>query len=85
MDKIYLCNHVKLEILNICGLSTNRSYNLDGSISLVSLGYDDKTRCKLLEDRLRVIAKHYNTGKSISSGIISNNFTVNQCIKLVLT
>ncbi len=85
MDKIYLCNHIKLEILNVCGLATNRSYNLAGSVPLASLGYDDKASCKLLEDRLRLIVTQYNTGKLISSGIISNNFTVSECIRLVLT
>jgi hypothetical protein len=85
MDKIYLCNHIKLEILSICGLSTARSYNLEGHTPLFALGYDDKTHCKVLENRLQVLATHYNTGRLISSGSISRDFTVSQCIQLVLT
>ena len=84
MDKIYLSNHVKLEILDICGQSTARSYNLKGNTALFALGYDELVHSGVLKNRLQVLAKHYNTGKSISSGIISKYLTVSQCIQLVL-
>jgi hypothetical protein len=84
MDKIYLSNHIKLEILNICGRSTTKSYNLEGNTPLFTLGYDNKMHCKVLEDRLQTLATYYKTGKSIPSGVISKDLTVSQCIQLVL-
>jgi hypothetical protein len=84
MDKIYLNNHIKLEILNICGLSNIKSYDLAGSTILHTLGYNDNAHCKLLEQKLQEIALYYNTGKLIGIGVISNKFTVSQCVQLIL-
>ncbi|HTH83282.1 MAG TPA: hypothetical protein VL490_10125 [Mucilaginibacter sp.] len=84
MDKIYLSNHIKLEILSICGQSTSKSYNLEGNTPLFTLGYDDTPHCKMLEKKLQMLATYYKTGKSIPSGVISKNLTVSQCIQLVL-
>lgn len=85
MDKIFMCNQVKLEILNICGLPTAKSYNLEGDTPLFTLGYaSNNAYCRALENKLRAIAAQYQTGKQILLGTISKDFTVNQCIKLVL-
>jgi hypothetical protein len=84
MDKIYITNHVKLEILNICGISTVQPYNLNGHTALFTLGFSKVSLCKILESRLQEIALQYDTGKSIIPNSISPNFTVNQCIELVM-
>jgi hypothetical protein len=84
MDKIYITNHVKLEILTVSGLSTTQPYNLNGFTSLYTLGYNNMPHCKLLEERLQIIAAQYNTGKSIKPDTISADFTVNQCVELVM-
>jgi hypothetical protein len=84
MDKIYITNHVKLEILNICGISTVRPYNLNGYTALFTLGLSNASHCKILESRLQEIALQYDTGKSIIPNSILPNFTVNQCIELVM-
>ena len=84
MNKIYLSNHIKLEILNICGLPTARSYNLEGNTHLYTLGYEDSTHCKQLEDKLKVIAADYRPDQHIKIGNISKEFTVSDCIQLVL-
>ena len=85
MDKVYITNHVKSEILNICGLPTIRPYNLNGFASLFSLGINNNADCEKLEGKLQSIAFQYETGKMISPNTISKDFTVNQCIKLVLS
>lgn len=85
MDKIFICNQVKLEILNISGLLTTKPYNLEGGTPLFNLGYTDNDRhCRTLEYKLQAIAAQYQTGRQILAGSISKNFTVNECIKLVL-
>jgi hypothetical protein len=84
MDKIYITNHVKLEILNICGLSNLKPYNLNGFTSLFTLGFCTLPQYKLLEDKLQEIAAQYNTGKSVIPDTISSDFTVNECVKLII-
>jgi hypothetical protein len=84
MDKIYVSNHIKLDILNICGQPTVKSYNLEGNTQLSSLGYQYTLHSKALEEHLQKIAIFYNTGKLIPTGIIYDNFTVNECIRMVL-
>jgi hypothetical protein len=84
MDKIYITNHVKLEILNICGISTVQPYNLNGYTALFTLGFSKASHCKMLESKLQEIAVQYNTGKSIIPNSISSNLTVNQCVELVM-
>lgn len=84
MDKIYITNHVKLEILNICGISTIQPYNLNGYTALFALGFSSTSHCKILENKLQEIALQYNTGKSITPNSISTNLTVNQCVELVM-
>ena len=84
MDKVYITNHVKLEILNICGLSGIRPYNLNGFTPLFTLGFSTMPQCKLLEEKLQEIAAQYNTGKSITPDTISFYFTVNECVELIM-
>ena len=84
MDKIYMSNQIKLEILNICGHPTVGSYNLDGKTALAVLGYHSQIHFKMLEDKLQTLATYYNTGKIITPGVISKDFTVNECIRLIL-
>lgn len=85
MDKIYITNHVKSEILNICGLPAVRPYNLNGFTPLFTLGINNKISCKILESKLRLIAAQYETGKNIAPDTISTDFTVNQCVELVMS
>jgi hypothetical protein len=85
MDKIYLSNHIKLEILNICGLPSARSYNLAGTTPLYTLGFENKQHCRQLEEKLQAMSIDYNTGRSIGAGVISKELTVSQCIQLIIT
>lgn len=85
IDKVYITNHVKLEILNICGLSSIKPYNLNGLTSLFTLGFNTKPKCKQLEGKLQEIAAEYNTGKLIRPDTISSDFTINQCVELIMT
>ncbi|MDB5030597.1 hypothetical protein [Mucilaginibacter sp.] len=84
MEKIYITNQVKLEILNIGGLASTQPYNLNGFTPLFTLGYSNFPHCKILEDRLQSIAIQYNTGKLILPDSISEDLTVKQCIELVM-
>jgi hypothetical protein len=84
MDKIFISNQIKLEILKICGHPTTKAYNLPGRLRLYDLNCHDKENfCRILEKRLQEIASHYQTGKIILSGDISQQHTVSECIKLV--
>jgi len=82
MDKIFISNEIKAEILRICGISLIKPYNLAGSTTLSKLNKNE-IFCRELETQLQEIATKYQTGKTISPGEISNDYTVNQCIKLV--
>jgi hypothetical protein len=85
MDKIFISNEIKLEILKICGLPADRPYNLSGLTILGYLQHDDDERlCRVLEQKLQEIAYAYNTGKRIIKGDVTTACSVNQCIKLVL-
>lgn len=86
MDKVFISNHIKLEILAICGLPAIKPYNLAGDTPLYTLNYcNNDDFCRLLEKKLQDIAIIYNTGKIISPGDISKEYTVNDCIKLVFS
>jgi len=82
MDKIFISNEIKAEILRICGISVIKPYNLAGGTPLNKLNKND-IFCRELEIQLQHIATKYQTGKVISKGDISHDYTVNQCIKLV--
>ena len=85
MDIIFISNQVKYDILNICGLPAEQSYNLLGNTPLHLIGYgQDKTLCRKLENKLQLIANEYNTGREISYGTVSEHLTVRQCIQLVI-
>jgi len=85
MDKIFISNQIKLEILKICGLPLNKPYNLPGKATLEYLKHDgDGTLCRTLEQKLQEIALHYKTGKIILQGDITTESSVSYCIKLVL-
>lgn len=85
MDKIFISNQIKLEILRICGQPTNKAYNLPGNLHLDVLSYDnDESLCRKLEEKLQEIASYYRTGKIIQAGDIKKDYTVSQCIKLVI-
>lgn len=84
MDKIFISNEIKLQILKISGLPPTKPYNLAGETRLDILNYDkDESFCRMLERRLQDIASYYNTGKVISRGDVSKNCTVSYCVKLV--
>lgn len=85
MEKIFISNQIKLEILELCGLPANRPYNLSGLAILDHLKHDEDGKlCRKLEQKLQEIACEYKTGKIISTGSITTETSVNQCIKLVL-
>jgi hypothetical protein len=85
MDKIFISNQIKLEILKICGLPESKPYNLSGQITLERLKHDqDGTLCRALEQKLQEIAADYKTGKVILQGDITSESSVSQCIRLVL-
>ncbi|MEO7214626.1 hypothetical protein [Mucilaginibacter sp.] len=85
MDIVYISNQVKHDILTICGKPATKPYNLLTDTLLHSMGYDDDGElCRKLENKLQMVAEEYKTGRSISYGVISKNFTVRQCIELVI-
>ncbi|SDT69779.1 hypothetical protein SAMN05216490_5064 [Mucilaginibacter mallensis] len=84
MDKIFISNEIKLQILKVSGLPATKPYNLAGETRLDFLNYDkDEDFCRTLEYRLQEIASQYNTGKIILEGDISKSCTVSHCVKLV--
>lgn len=84
MDKIFISNEIKLQILKVSGQPVTKPYNLAGETRLDILNYDkDEDFCRMLERRLQEIAFHYNTGKVIVKGDVSKNCTVSYCVKLV--
>ena len=84
MDIVYIGNQIKYDILTICGKPATRAYNLLSDTPLYSIGYDEGELCRKLEYKLQLVAEEYNTGKSIVYGAVSKNFTVRQCIELVM-
>ena len=85
MDKIFISNQIKLEILKICGLPESKPYNLSGLVTLDRLKYDnDGTLCRALAQKLQEIARDYKTGKVILHGDVTAESSVNHCIRLVL-
>jgi hypothetical protein len=85
MEKVFISNQIKLEILRICGLPINKPYNLSGQVTLEYLRHDeDGTLCRALEQKLQEIAQDYKTGKVILHGDVTTESSVNYCIKLVL-
>jgi hypothetical protein len=86
MDKIFISNEIKLEILKLCGLPVSKPYNLSGQTILGYLKNDNNGEvCRALEEKLQQIAFAYNTGKTIVAGDVTVNCSVNYCIKLVLS
>jgi len=86
IDKVFISNHIKLEILKICGLSQIKPYNLQGETQLAILNISDKeVFCREIEKSLQEIASIYQTGRIITEGDVSKEFTINQCIRLVFT
>ncbi|RYU90733.1 hypothetical protein EWM62_08800 [Mucilaginibacter terrigena] len=85
MDIIFISNQIKYDILNTCGMPVDHSYNLLTNTPLKSIGYDrDEDLCRKLEEKLRVVAEEYKTGKRVAEGAVSQNLTVRQCIQLVI-
>jgi len=85
MDIVFISNQIKYDILNICGLPVEQSYNLLTNTPLQSIGYDkDEELCRKLEEKLRIVAEEYKTGKRVVKGAVSKNLTVRQCIQLVI-
>ncbi|MCO5934009.1 hypothetical protein NAF17_00535 [Mucilaginibacter sp. RB4R14] len=85
MDIVFISNQIKYDILNICGLPVDSSYNLLTTTPLKSIGYDrDEELCRQLEEKLRVVAEEYNTGRRVEKGDVSQNLTVRECIQLVI-
>lgn len=86
MDIVFISNQVKYDILNICGLPVDHSYNLLSNTPLGSIGYDvDDELCRKLEEKLHMVAQEYNTGKRVTRGDVSKNLTVRECIQLVIS
>jgi hypothetical protein len=84
MDKIFISNQIKLEILRICGQPTHKAYNLPGNVTLDLFSYDqNEGLCRMLEQKLQEIASQYQTGKIIQPGDVSKHHTVSECIKMV--
>jgi hypothetical protein len=85
MDIVFISNQIKYDILNICGLPVEQSYNLLTNTPLQLIGYDkDEELCRRLEEKLRLVAEEYQTGKQVAKGDVSKNLTVRQCIQLVI-
>lgn len=85
MDKIFISNQIKLEILKICGQPTQKAYNLPGNLTLDIFSYgQNEELCRILEHKLQEIASEYKTGKIILAGDVSKHNTVSECIKMVL-
>lgn len=86
MDIVFISNQIKYDILNICGLPVDHSYNLLANTPLKAIGYDrDEELCRQLEEKLRMVAQEYNTGKHVAKGDVSTNLTVRECIQLVIS
>ena len=85
MDIIFISNQIKYDILSICGLPAQQSYNLQGTtpLHLIGYGHDDEL-CRKLENKLQLIAEEYNTGRLIANGAVSEDLTVRQCILMVI-
>ncbi|MHB8208504.1 hypothetical protein [Mucilaginibacter sp.] len=84
IDKIFISNQIKLEILSICGQPTYKAYNLPGNLTLDVFSYDQNAEfCRVLEQKLQEIAFQYQTGKIILPGDVSKQHTVSECIKMV--
>jgi hypothetical protein len=84
IDKIFISNQIKLEILKICGQPTHQAYNLPGNLTLDLFSYDQSEElCRILEQKLQEIASQYQTGKIILPGDVSKHNTVSDCIKMV--
>jgi hypothetical protein len=84
MDKIFISNQIKLEILRIGGQPTNKAYNLPGNLTLDLFSYaQNEALCRVLEQKLQEIATQYHTGKIILPGDVSKHHTVSECIKMV--
>lgn len=84
MDKVYITNQVKQEILDICGLTDMKPYNLNGLTSLFTLGCNTRPKCRLVANKLQEIAVQYNTGRLVEADTISADLTVNECVSLIL-
>ncbi|OOQ60837.1 hypothetical protein [Mucilaginibacter pedocola] len=84
MDIVYIINQIKYDILTVGGKPAIRAYNLLSDTPLYSIGYDESELCRELEYKLQLVADEYHTGRSISYGAVSKNFTVRQCIELVI-
>jgi hypothetical protein len=84
MDIVYISNQIKYDILTICGKPATQAYNLLTDTPLYSIGYDEGELCRELEYKLQLVADEYKTGRRISYGAVSKNFTVRQCIELVI-
>ncbi|RFZ90300.1 hypothetical protein D0C36_21110 [Mucilaginibacter conchicola] len=84
MDRIFITNQIKFDILTTGGMPANNPYNLLAATTLIKVGYNDEIRCRLLEQRLHQIAQEYNTGKRVMEGAISQDLTVRECIQLVI-
>ncbi|GAA4339828.1 hypothetical protein GCM10023149_50800 [Mucilaginibacter gynuensis] len=85
MNKIFISNHIKAEILYVCGLPISKPYNLRGQLTLSAIGYEkDRELCRRLELSLQNIAATYNTGRIITPGIVFEDLTVSECIRLVI-
>lgn len=84
LDKIFISNQIRVEILRTCGQPTNKAYNLPGNFCLDILSYNNDERlCRILEVKLQEIASYYKTGKIIQVGDISKENTVKECVKMV--
>lgn len=84
MDKIFITNQIKFDILDTGGMPSMRAYNLMANTPLNTIGYNDDNACRLLEEKLRQIALEYKTGKRVIEGDISKELTVRECIQLVI-
>lgn len=85
MDIVFISNQIKYDILNICGMPVDHSYNLLANTPLQSIGYDkDEELCRRLEEKLHMVAEEYQTGKRVARGDVSQHLTVRQCIQLVI-
>lgn len=84
MDKIFITNQIKFDILVTGGMPAHYPYNLLATTPLTKIGYSDDTRCRQLEEKLHLIALEYNTGKRVIQGDISKDLTVRECIQLVI-
>ncbi|MBL4674886.1 MAG: hypothetical protein JKY70_01560 [Mucilaginibacter sp.] len=84
MERIFITNQIKFDILRTGGLPADHPYNLTANTPLIKIGYDTDLHCRLLEERLHEIAQEYNTGKKVAEGDVSKYLTVRECIQLVV-